>query len=139
MIISNNRNPHITEFEKLVGNTNIRLNEDAIIRPEYYLKRNGQLLEDDVVSALNYSAKGTAFEGTIEKISGQRFPDIIAGKYYGVEVKSSKDDKWITLGGSVNESTRVEGIERIFLVFGKLLNPIEFRSKHMSLACPKSW
>ncbi|MGL5972944.1 MAG: hypothetical protein ACRCZK_04460 [Oscillospiraceae bacterium] len=29
----------------------------------------------------------------------------MSGNYYGIEVKSSKDDKWIKLGGSVNEST----------------------------------
>jgi len=86
-------------------------------------------LEDDVLKCLVKTAIGTKFEGTIEKISGQRFPDIVAGKYYGVEVKSSKDEKWITLGGSVNESTRVEDVERIFLVFGKLMEPIEFRSR----------
>jgi hypothetical protein len=86
-------------------------------------------LEDDVLAFLDKTAEGTKFEGTIEKISGQRFPDIVAGKYYGVEVKSSKDEDWITLGGSVNESTRVENVERIFLTFGKLIEPIEFRSR----------
>ena len=46
-----------------------------------------------------------------------------------MEVKSSKDDKWLSLGGSVNESTRIAGVERIFLTFGKLLTPVEFRSR----------
>ncbi len=129
MIISNNRQPSILEFTSLLTATTNRLNEDAHSRGDYYLTRGAQLLEDDVMRVLIDRASGTAFAGTIQKISGQRFPDIVAGKYYGVEVKSSKDDKWTTLGGSVNESTRVEGVERIFLTFGKLQNPIEFRSR----------
>jgi len=129
MIVSTNRNPGTQEFKTLVETVTSRLNNDAAKRSSYYLKRNAQLLEDDVFSFLDKTAMGTKFEKTIEKISGQRFPDIIAGKYYGIEVKSSKDDKWITLGGSVNESTRVDGVERIFLLFGKLIDPVEFKSR----------
>jgi len=113
----------------LVDNATLELNNDASKRPAYYLKRNAQLLEDDVKNYLDIVAKGTNFEGTIEKVGGQRFPDIVAGKYYGIEVKSSKNENWITVGGSVNESTRVGNIERIFLLFGKLTPPIEFRSR----------
>jgi len=129
MIISTNREPNLDEFKKLVDDATTNMNKEATKDPSCFLTHNAQLLEDDVLLFLNNAAKGTKFEGTIEKISGQRFPDIIAGKYYGVEVKSSKDDKWITLGGSVNESTRVEDVERIFLLFGKLMEPIEFRSR----------
>jgi len=129
MIISTNRSPNLNEFKSLVDDVTIKLNNDAEKRASYYLKRNAQLLEDDVFSFLYNTAKNTKFEGTIQKISGQRFPDIIAGKYYGIEVKSSKDEKWVTLGGSINESTRVEDVERIFLIFGKLIDPIEFRSR----------
>jgi len=129
MIISNNREPNLGEFKSLVETATQRLNDDAKNRGAYYLGRGAQKLEDDVLGFLGYSAKGTKFEDTIEKISGQRFPDIVAARYYGVEVKSSKDEKWISLGGSVNESTRVESVERIFLTFGKLTNPIEFRSR----------
>lgn len=129
MIISINRDPSLPEFKSLIELATARLNDDAAKRSSYYLKRGALLLEDDVKEALDATAKGTKFEGTIEKISGQRFPDIVAAKYYGVEVKSSKDEKWITLGGSVNESTRVEDVTRIFLTFGKMTNPIEFRSR----------
>lgn len=129
MIISENREPSLEQFYSLICETTSYLNIDAKKRSEYYMTRHAQLLEDDVKDSLSLIAKGTSFEGTIKKISGQRFPDIVAGKYYGIEVKSSKDDKWITLGGSVNESTRVKGVERIFLTFGKLIEPVEFRSR----------
>jgi len=129
MIISSNREPNLDEFQSLVDTATFRLNDDAKSRTSYYITRGAQKLEDDVLGFLDNSARGTKFEGTIEKISGQKFPDIVAAKYYGVEVKSSKDAKWTSLGGSVNESTRVDGVERIFMTFGKLINPVEFRSR----------
>lgn len=130
MIVSVNPNPPLVEFQKLMGQTDFLLNDDALKRPEYYAMRAGNALEDDVKAALDESAKGTAFENTIEKISGQRFPDIIAAKYYGIEVKSTKDNHWTSTGSSILESTRVSGVERIYMTFGKLGgNPIEFLSK----------
>lgn len=129
MIISQNKKPTLSEFSSLVNKATLALNASAQHNVNYFLTRNAQKLEDDVLAALSVSAKGTAFEDSIVKVSGQRFPDIVAGKYYGVEVKSSKDVNWTTLGGSINESTRIEDVERIFLTFGKLVNPVEFRSR----------
>ena len=116
-------------FLNLLSTVTLRLNEDAAVRPKYYLTRNAQLLEDDVLHMLESTAAGTCFAGKVKKISGQRFPDIVVDDRFGVEVKSSKDDKWITLGGSINESTRVDGVEHIFLIFGTLKEPIEFRTR----------
>ena len=53
-------------------------------------------------------------------ISGQRFPDIIAEKYYGIEVKSTKEDHWTSTGSSIVETTRVEHVDDIYMLFGKL-------------------
>jgi hypothetical protein len=129
MIISSNKEPDLKAFKALVNDATSRLNADSAVREAYYLKRNAQLLEDDVCSALKAAAVCTPFANTIQKVSGQRFPDIVAARYYGVEVKSSKDESWTSLGGSVNESTRVRDVERIFLTFGKLCSPIEFCSR----------
>lgn len=130
MLVSVNPNPSLEEFRKLMANTDRLLNRDAIARPNYYATRGGNPLEDDVKSALDESAKGTPFAGTIEKVSGQRFPDIVAAKLYGVEVKSTKDDHWTSTGSSILETTRVSGVERIYMTFGKLGgNPPEFLSK----------
>ncbi|MBR2189471.1 MAG: hypothetical protein IJ860_08720 [Eubacterium sp.] len=130
MIISVNPKPSIEEFKRLMEKTDRFLNDDAVRRQSYYAKRCGHPLEDDVKEALSVCAVGTSFQGTIEKISGQRFPDIIASKLYGVEVKSTKEDHWTSTGSSILESTRVKDVERIYMTFGKLGgNPIEFRSK----------
>ena len=130
MIVSVNPKPSLSEFKSLMARTDIFLNEDALRRPEYYVTRSGNPLEDDVKIALEECAKGTPFENTIEKISGQKFPDIVAAKFYGVEVKSTKENHWTSTGSSILESTRLSDVERIYMTFGKLGgNPIEFLSK----------
>ena len=129
MIVSVNPTPRAQEFQDLMARTDRLLNADAMKRPKYYASRGGSPLEDDVASALVESAKGTPFENSIEKVSGQRFPDIIAAKFYGVEVKSTTANHWTSTGSSILESTRIDGIERIYMTFGKLGDPIEFISK----------
>ena len=130
MIVSVNPKPSLSEFKSLMTRTDILLNEDAAKRPAYYVTRGGNPLEDDVKLALEECAKGTSFENTIEKISGQKFPDIVAAKFYGVEVKSTKDNHWTSTGSSILETTRLSDVERIYMTFGKLGgDPIEFLSK----------
>lgn len=130
MIVLVNPKPSLDEFADLMKKTDILLNSDALKRPDYYVKRGGNPLEDDVKNALIECAKGTPFENTIEKISGQKFPDIVAAKFYGIEVKSTKDNNWKSTGSSILESTRVSDVERIYMTFGKLGgNPIEFLSR----------
>lgn len=129
MVISNNRKPAYDEFADLVHRTNDALNADAQARNAYYLDRNGTLLEEDVCRIMTELAQGTAFEGTIVLKSGHIFPDIIAGRYYGDEVKSTKRDSWESTGSSILETTRPEDVERIFLTFGRLYTPVEFKSR----------
>lgn len=129
MIVSLNPKPTMHEFSSLMQQTDLLLNHEASINPGYYKTRGGSLLEDDVKAALDECAKGTAFENTIEKVSGQKFPDIVAAKYYGVEVKSTKDDHWTSTGSSILESSRIQDVERIYMTFGKLGGTIQFLSR----------
>lgn len=130
MIVSVNPKPKMQEFISLMRHTDELLNHDALQRPKYYAGRGGNPLEDDVKAALDECAKGTSFENTIEKVSGQKFPDIVAAKFYGVEVKSTKENHWTSTGSSILESSRIADVERIFITFGKLGgNPIEFKSR----------
>lgn len=73
MIVSVNPKPDFCEFASLMKRTDALLNSDAKMRPQYYAGRGGNPLEDDVKAALDECAKGTAFENTIEKVSGQDF------------------------------------------------------------------
>ncbi|MCK5062155.1 hypothetical protein KAR28_06455 [Candidatus Parcubacteria bacterium] len=64
-------------------------------------------------------AKGGPFDGTIYQTGTNAFPDIVAKKYFGVEVKMTTSDHWTSTGNSVLESSRVEDVERIYIMFGK--------------------
>lgn len=129
MIISENKRPPLSLFRKIMEQTDILLNNDAVLREDYYPKRGGKALEKDVYEAVCESSRGTDFEGTIQLVSGASFPDIIANRFYGVEVKSTEKDHWTSIGSSILESTRNQSVERIFLTFGKLGKPIRFLSR----------
>ncbi len=129
MIISENKKPSMDEFKSLMANTDHLLNTEAIGKENYYKGRNGTDLEEDVYDALTRCSKNTPFEGTIQLVSGSSFPDIVANRYYGVEVKSTNKNHWKSIGSSILESTRDQNVERIFLTFGKLGKPIAFKSR----------
>lgn len=127
MIISSNITAETNDFEQLLNNTTSALEADVRIKPNYYLSRGGQALEEDVYKALVDQSRGGMFENTIELYSGHSFPDIVVNKYWGVEVKSTKQNHWKSTGNSVLETTRVGDVLRIYLFFGKLHEPIGFR------------
>ncbi len=127
MIISNLISSNLCDFQKLLINANDLLNAIAKKDPVYFKDKGGQKLEIEVKHVMDQVAKGTDFEDTIKLIGGQHFPDIVAKKYFGVEVKSTTKNHWLTIGNSVLESTRVEDVEHIFLLFGKLVAPAEFK------------
>lgn len=131
VLISNNNKPPLEEFERIIQKTVETLNDEARTdnKAEYFKARSGVKLEEDIYHVMLEHAKGTPFEDTIEIVSSQKFPDIIAGKYYGVEVKSTKSNSWTSTGSSIIESTRVKDVERIYLMFGKLSDPVEFMAK----------
>lgn len=129
MIISENRKPPIEAFRSLMQDTDILLNTEARTKEAYYSTRNGTQLEQDVFEALCRTSKDTPFENTIQLVSGASFPDIVASKFYGVEVKSTNKNHWKSIGSSILESTRDQNVERIFLTFGKLGTPVQFMSR----------
>lgn len=129
MIISENKKPSLADFKALMVKTDAILNTEAKGREAYYKGRNGTQLEEDVCDALTRCAMNTPFEGTIQLVSGASFPDIVANRFYGVEVKSTNKNHWKSIGSSILESTRVQNVERIFLTFGKLGAPVAFKSR----------
>lgn len=129
MVISKNPEPSKEVFQSLLDDTITFLKSDANKNQKLYKSLLGNKLEGVVADIMTENAKGSPFENSIELISGQKFPDIIAKKYYGVEVKTSKQDHWTTTGNSVLESTRVEGVERIFMLFGKMVSPFDFKCR----------
>ncbi|MEP2058592.1 MAG: hypothetical protein ABJJ05_12340 [Maribacter litoralis] len=129
MVVSVNPEPHKNEFYTLLNSTIDVLNADAIKSPTEIEKLKGTKLENYAGGVMSELAIGTPFENSIKVIGGQKFPDIVAKKFYGIEVKTTTQNHWKTTGNSVLESTRVEDVERIFMLFGKLGKPIEFKCR----------
>lgn len=68
-------------------------------------------------------------EEDIILVSGHQFPDIKIDSSFGVEVKTSQKG-WTSIGSSIIESTRIPGIESIYMLFGNMeLNPSRFLCK----------
>lgn len=78
-----------------------------------------ETFEQYVCEQMRITAKGSEFDGVIEQTANAAFPDIVANGYFGVEVKMTSGDKWESTGNSVLESSRVKGVERIYMFFGK--------------------
>lgn len=129
MIVVENPKPSLSEFKELMRKIDNALNHSASSNSAYYETRGGTELEKDVRDAAIECSKHTKFEGTIQLVSGASFPDVVAARNYGIEVKSSFSNNWKTIGNSILETTRASDVERIFLTFGKLSNPIEFISR----------
>lgn len=128
MIVAAEKIPEPREFEDLLKSTTNLLLGQAQKKPDYFQTREAQKFEKDVFAAMNECSKNTPFYEKISLISGHKFPDIVALKYYGVEVKTAKQG-WKSTGNSVLETTRVEEAERIYMLFGKLSNPLDIKVK----------
>ena len=120
----------IKEFASFMAKVTDYMNEQ-VAKGKNYKSYDGRKLEGAVVEAMKTCCTGTPFtESDIELVSGQRFPDIVAAQHFGVEVKSTKEDKWTSTGSSIVESTRVPNLDRIFMLFGKLGGTcVAFKSK----------
>lgn len=129
MIVSVNSEPNRGEFDLLLDSTIKSLNTHAQNPSKKVSTLVGRNLEPYVRDVMTDMAIGTPFENSIELIGGQKFPDIVANKFYGIEVKTTTQNHWKTTGNSVLESTRVDNVERIFMLFAKLASPIEFRCR----------
>jgi len=86
---------------------------------------DGNQFETFVFENMLEATKGSSFEGCLEQTGTYAFPDILAGGLYGVEVKKTNEDKWISTGNSVLESSRPDDIETIYIFFGKFGKGLE--------------
>ncbi len=124
------------EFEQLLANANSKLNANAKKDINYYLSLNGTNLEKVVTDIMKDCCTNTSFrQEDIQLLSGQNFPDILTTycsdpRYYGVEVKTTKENKWSSTGSSIVESSRAECVDQIYMLFGKLAKPhAEFKTR----------
>lgn len=108
-------------FAEFMQRTEDYLNNLTKANHRLYKNCDGEKMEKVALNALRNVAPSTPFRREeIRLVSGAMFPDIVAEKHYGVEVKTTKTNSWKSTGSSIIESTRVEDISRIFMLFGKL-------------------
>ena len=107
-------------FSELMLRTETIMNIDARREPAVYRSYTASELEKQSLYAIQKACGDSPFDaGEVRLVSGQKFPDIIADKYYGVEVKSTKENHWTSTGSSIIESTRDVNVEDIYMLFCK--------------------
>lgn len=118
-------------FVELMSRTEDILNTEAKRMPQEYKKLTSSTLEPCAVDKIKLACANSPFDADeVKLISGQRFPDIIANNYYGIEVKSTKENHWTSTGSSIVETTRVPNVDDIYMLFGKLGGDVpEFRCR----------
>ena len=121
-------------FADLMNKTERCMNEFSRSNPNYFSGMSPSKLEEESCRMIRMVCGDTPFSPEkVELVSGHSFPDIIAQKYYGVEVKCTKTDHWKSTGSSIVESTRNEHVENIYMLFGKLGGtPPEFKCRPYS-------
>ena len=127
MIISHNSQATSSDFTNLLIRTQVSLEKKAITERKRFSEFEPSTFEIELHTELCKAAENTKFQNTIELISGKKFPDIVINKKFGVEVKTTKRNHWKSTGNSVFENTRIDDVERIYIYFAKLADPIQFK------------
>lgn len=108
------------EFENLLEKTKFLVLDNLSGHSEPS-KISGIEFEAIVSDFMAIAAEGTSFEGRVIRTGAQTFPDIlIVDSEFGVEVKVTSSDKWVSTGNSILETTRDRNVEKIYMFFGKL-------------------
>lgn len=102
------------EFTELLRATCTRLTEEALVSGF----TSAKAFENRVRETVRDLNKDPAIQIDLTP-PAQSFPDIAAGSF-GIEVKFSTNDTWLSIANSVLETNRVPGIEKIYIVFGKM-------------------
>lgn len=108
-------------FEALAAAATDLLNRIATEDPSFLRNATATQVEEAAFKALQAVCDGSPFSmEDVRWISGARFPDIVVGGRFGVEVKSTAKDYWTSTGSSIVETTREPGVGHILLLFAKL-------------------
>lgn len=125
------RYPELDRFARFMNATTEFLRKEASSNVQLYSKQNGEKLEHIVLDRMRTIAPDFNINAEeIRHTPKQHFPDILMGTNYGVEVKSTKEHSWQSVGSSIVESLREDQVKKVFLLFGRLSAPdIDFRCK----------
>ena len=82
-------------FADLMARTEKYMNEFSKENPSYYHGISPTQLEVESCKMIKIACDGSPFSpDNVKLVSGHSFPDIIAQKFYGIEVKSTKSNQW---------------------------------------------
>lgn len=116
----------LSEFDNVIELVISFLEQDCIINPESY-RKSGEDFEPCVKRAVDFALEELGLPDEVDYTpGGHGFPDIVIvgadGNKYGIEVKSSSSAgrSWRINGNSILGSTRVPGIRKNMIVFGKV-------------------
>jgi len=104
------------DFEQLLEKATTQLNKDVLAGRQYH---SPDAFEQRVFSVLREIA---AADGAIDinpTFHPHAFPDIRANGF-GVEVKTTNKDSWLSVGNSVFEGMRDPSVKSIYVIFGKM-------------------
>lgn len=110
------------EFERILDVICAKLTDEAngkgFQKAEQFENRVREVLQESVKDNPSISINLTPHP--------QAFPDIAVGRF-GVEVKFTLSDTWRSVANSVLETNRIESVEKVYLVFGKMGGSPEVR------------
>ena len=103
------------DFELVLNAATTQLNEDVRASEAY---RAPLVFQQHVFDVLKTVAAGQGIE-VAPSFHPHAFPDIRANGY-GIEVKTTTKDSWLSVGNSIFEGMRDPSVKDIYVVFGKL-------------------
>lgn len=110
-------------FERLLDDVAGRLTHEMRSQPDSSwfasasdYERHVRACLHDAIEALGEEGRGCEVD---LRSSGQAFPDVPCGRY-GVEVKFTKGNKWTSIANSIRETKRIDGVEKVYVMFGKM-------------------
>jgi hypothetical protein len=103
------------EFERLLDKAAVQLNADVQAGTQYH---SPTAFQQRVFDVLTQVGQGEAIRIN-PTFHPHAFPDVRANGF-GVEVKSTNKDSWLSVGNSVFEGMRDPGVEQIYVMFGKM-------------------
>src|SRR5438105_682275 len=102
------------EFEGILDLAVKQLNADVRDSTTYH---DPEAFEKRVLEVLQQVADGRGIK-IAPSFHPHAFPDIVANGF-GVEVKSTRKEEWLTVGNSVFEGMRDSSVQKLYIVFGK--------------------
>jgi hypothetical protein len=121
----------VLAFRQLMTTMESILNQRALDDVPRFKRMTPSELEFETLQAIKDACDNSVFnKEDVRLVSGMRFPDIMVGRFFGVEVKSTNKDHWTSTGSSIVETTRDKDVECIYMLFGKLGGDVpEFRCR----------